>query len=59
MPEKRRHIALLFSDIMGYTSLMVEDEDKALNLLTRNRTIHETQPYITIPNRTVVIVFKN
>ena len=41
MPEDRRHIAILFSDIVSYTSLMGEDEDKALDLLARNRTIHE------------------
>ena len=42
MPEERRHIAILFSDIVGYTSLMGEDENKALDMLSRNRTIHET-----------------
>ncbi|MCK5372373.1 MAG: hypothetical protein KAQ62_27615, partial [Cyclobacteriaceae bacterium] len=42
MPEDRRHIAILFSDIVGYTSLMGEDESKALDMLSRNRTIHET-----------------
>ena len=42
MPEERRHIAILFSDIVGYTSLMGSDENKALEMLSRNRTIHET-----------------
>jgi class 3 adenylate cyclase len=42
MPEERRHIAILFSDIVGYTNLMGADESKALDMLARNRTIHET-----------------
>ena len=42
MPEERRHIAILFSDIVSYTLLMGSDESKALDMLSRNRTIHET-----------------
>ena len=42
MPEERRHIAILFSDIVGYTSLMGVDESNALDMLDTNRAIHET-----------------
>jgi class 3 adenylate cyclase len=42
MSEERRHIAILFSDIAGYTSIMGTDESKAMDMLARNRTIHET-----------------
>ncbi|MFC2124339.1 adenylate/guanylate cyclase domain-containing protein [Bacteroidota bacterium] len=40
--EDRRHIAVMFTDIVGYTSLMGSDEDKAFNMLKRNHTIHAT-----------------
>jgi len=40
--EDRRHIAVMFSDIVGYTALMGSDEDKAFDMLKRNHTIHET-----------------
>jgi len=42
MPESRRHIAVMFTDIVGYTALMGSDEDKAFDMLKRNHTIHET-----------------
>jgi len=42
MPEDRRHIAVMFTDIVGYTALMGSDEDKAFDMLKRNHTIHET-----------------
>jgi len=31
MPEDRRHIAVMFTDIVGYTALMGTDEDKAFD----------------------------
>jgi adenylate cyclase len=40
--EDRRHIAVMFTDIVGYTALMGSDEDKAFDLLKRNHTIHES-----------------
>ncbi|MFC2124725.1 tetratricopeptide repeat protein [Bacteroidota bacterium] len=40
--EDRRHIAVMFTDIVGYTSLMGSDEDKAFDMLKRNHTIHAT-----------------
>jgi adenylate cyclase len=40
--EDRRHIAVMFTDIVGYTALMGSDEDKAFDMLKRNHTIHET-----------------
>jgi len=40
MPEDRRHIAVMFTDIVGYTALMGHDEDKAFDMLKRNHTIH-------------------
>ncbi len=42
MSEERRHIAILFTDFVSYTKLMGTDENKALDMLSRNRTIHET-----------------
>ncbi len=41
MPEDRRHIAVMFTDIVGYTALMGSDEDKAFEMLKRNHEIHE------------------
>ena len=38
--EDRRHIAVMFTDIVGYTALMGSDEDKAFDMLKRNHTIH-------------------
>ena len=40
MPEDRRLAAIMFTDIVGYTALMGKDEDKAFNMLGRNREIH-------------------
>jgi len=40
MPESRRHIAVMFTDIVGYTALMGSDEDKAFEVLRKNREIH-------------------
>ena len=42
MPESRRHIAVIFTDIVGYTKLMGENEDKAFDMLKRNHAIHAT-----------------
>ncbi|MDH3649477.1 MAG: tetratricopeptide repeat protein [Saprospiraceae bacterium] len=39
MESKRKLAAILFSDIVGYTALMDEDEDKAFALLRRNLLI--------------------
>lgn len=37
-----RHLAaIMFTDIVGYTSLMGKDEDQALELLHKNRKIHK------------------
>ena len=38
--EERRLTAILFSDISGYSTLMGENEEKALALLEKNRKIH-------------------
>jgi len=47
MPTDRRHTssirklaAIMFTDIVGYTALMGKDEDKAFNVLARNKEIH-------------------
>jgi class 3 adenylate cyclase len=39
MPEDRRLAAIMFTDIVGYTSLMGSDEDKAFKVLRKNREI--------------------
>jgi class 3 adenylate cyclase len=41
MPEDRRHAAIIFTDIVGYTKLMGRDEDAAFDMLARNHTLHE------------------
>jgi len=33
MPEDRRHTAIIFTDIIGYTAVMGKDEDKAFECL--------------------------
>lgn len=38
--DKRRHAAIMFTDIVGYTSLMGSDEDRAFEVLRKNRVIH-------------------
>jgi len=39
MPEDRRLAAIMFTDIVGYTALMGRDEDKAFQILRKNRDI--------------------
>ena len=41
MPEDRRHAAIMFTDIVGYTALMGRDEDAAFDMLARNHALHE------------------
>jgi TolB-like protein len=40
--QLRRHIAVMFTDIVGYTSLMESDENKAYAMLQKNREIHKS-----------------
>ena len=37
---ERRLAAIMFTDIVGYTALMGSDEDKAFEVLDKNREIH-------------------
>ena len=39
--QERRHAAIMFTDIVGYTSLMGSDEDRAFEVLSQNREIHQ------------------
>lgn len=42
MPEQeRRHAAIVFTDIVGYTALMGSDEDRAFEVLAKNRELHK------------------
>ena len=42
MPEARRQLAaIMFTDIVGYTALMGKDEQKAFQLLDKNRAIQK------------------
>ena len=41
MPKERRHSAIMFTDIVGYTALMGSDEDRAFEILSKNREIHQ------------------
>lgn len=36
----RRHAAIMFTDIVGYTALMGSDEERAFEVLRKNREIH-------------------
>ncbi len=42
MASTRRLAAIMFTDIVGYTSLMGSDEKEALNALQKNRKIHKS-----------------
>ncbi len=46
MPQSRQLAAIMFTDIVGYTALMGDDEERAIQLLNKNREIH--QPIIDI-----------
>jgi len=39
--EDRRLAAIMFTDIAGYTKLMGSDEDKAFQLLRKNRNLQK------------------
>ena len=39
MPPERRLAAILFSDIVGYTALMAESEERGLRVRERNRSV--------------------
>jgi len=39
MPRSRQLAAIMFTDIVGYTALMGEDEEKAFELLKKNRLV--------------------
>jgi class 3 adenylate cyclase/pimeloyl-ACP methyl ester carboxylesterase len=39
--QKHRLAAIMFTDIVGYTAIMGEDEKKALELLEKNRKLHK------------------
>jgi class 3 adenylate cyclase len=41
MPEDRRLAAIMFTDIVGYTTLMGRDEYHALEILQKTRNIHQ------------------
>ena len=42
MPEVKRQLAvIMFTDIVGYTTLMDEDEDKAFEVLANNKSIQK------------------
>jgi TolB-like protein/Flp pilus assembly protein TadD len=52
MSQSRQLAAIMFTDIVGYTSLMGEDEQKAFDLLRKNRQIQ--QPIIRQFNGTLI-----
>jgi adenylate cyclase len=43
--SERRLAAIMFTDIVGYTSLMQQDEDKALQTIERHRSILENNTH--------------
>ena len=48
MPQSRQLAAIMFTDIVGYTALMGANEQKAFEILKKNREIH--QPIIDTYN---------
>ncbi len=42
MPQTRQLAAIMFTDIVGYTALMGKDEQRAFDLLKKNREIQKT-----------------
>ncbi len=41
MPESRQLAAIMFTDIVGYTALMGDDEEKGFELLKKNRQVQK------------------
>lgn len=41
MPQTRQLAAIMFTDIVGYTALMGEDEQRAFQILTKNRKLQK------------------
>ena len=41
MPSTRQLAAIMFTDIVGYTALMGNDEHKAFTILTKNRQLQK------------------
>src|SRR5210317_557447 len=41
MPQERKLAAIMFTDIVGYTSLMGESEKKTFEIINTNREIHQ------------------
>jgi hypothetical protein len=41
MPQTRQLAAIMFTDIVGYTALMGEDEEKAFEVLNKNKSIQK------------------
>ncbi|HMU46736.1 MAG TPA: adenylate/guanylate cyclase domain-containing protein [Chitinophagaceae bacterium] len=42
MSDIRKIVAIMFTDIVGYTKLMGIDEQKTLKLLDENKNIHQS-----------------
>ena len=42
MPQSRQPAAIMFTDIVGYTALMGNDEQKAFELLTNRKRIQQS-----------------
>ena len=42
MSQDRTHSAIMLIDMVGYTSMMGSDEDRAFEVLQKNREIHQT-----------------
>ena len=42
MYNDHRLAAIMFTDVVGYTKLMGSDEDKAFQILKKNRGLHQT-----------------
>ena len=42
MTQSRQLAAIMFTDIVGYTALMGEDEQKAFELLKKNRNMQRS-----------------
>ena len=48
---KRKLAAIMFTDMVGYTALMQDDEDKARELIERHRDLMNTLHHLSLNDK--------